>query len=65
MSQSRMRMIININNIIMKKLINKIGWCLIKKTCMHYTKEWTWTDYQEGYIKYWCGECGEYIYEDI
>lgn len=49
----------------MKKLLNKIGWCLIKKTCRHEWKEHVFTDWQERCYIYECPDCKQDIYQSM
>jgi hypothetical protein len=48
-----------------KRYINIIASFLIKKTCSHKDKKEAYVCYQDRYVKYYCPDCKEYIYEEL
>lgn len=49
----------------MKRLLNKFGWWIVKKTCNHSDKFYLFDDYQNECSKYFCVECQSEIYKDL
>lgn len=48
-----------------RRFFESIGEWLIKKSCIHENKKETFICYQDRYVKYYCDNCKQEIFEDL
>jgi hypothetical protein len=50
---------------LLRLILFKIGWKIVKKTCLHEHKRITFEDYPDRCTHYWCNDCNSIIYKSM